>query len=165
MQEGMCSDRPVPLPCLTIDLIPCSCFMAGVAGYTWVAVLHLWWGASFRTTLMLANITSVAWLFIYHAVLPPRKQEAVSQLHTLVSSRSNGTADLPADQGVASDGMEAEADKSSGSQEHQPISRPDAGSELSKVQLQALYAVPCTHPLSGPPLPPGPTHLAGCPFT
>ncbi|KAL3159139.1 hypothetical protein ABBQ32_011133 [Trebouxia sp. C0010 RCD-2024] len=105
---------------------------AGVAGYTWVAVLHLWWGASFRTTLMLANITSVAWLFIYHAVLPPRKQEAVSQLHTLVSSRSNGTADLPADQGVASDGMEAEADKSSGSQEHQPISRPDAGSELSK---------------------------------
>ncbi|KAL3151769.1 hypothetical protein ABBQ38_012743 [Trebouxia sp. C0009 RCD-2024] len=81
---------------------------------------------------MLANVTSVAWLFIYHAVLPPRKQEAVSQLHTLVSSRSSGTADLPADQGVASNGMEAEADKPSGSQEHQPISRPDAGSELSK---------------------------------
>lgn len=99
---------------------------------------------------MLANVTSVAWLFIYHAVLPPRKQEAVSQLHTLVSSRSSGTADLPADQGVASNGMEAEADKPSGSQEHQPISRPDAGSELSKVQLQPLYSVPCTPPQSEP---------------
>ncbi|KAA6416471.1 MAG: golgi integral membrane protein [Trebouxia sp. A1-2] len=67
---------------------------AGVAGYTWVAVLHLWLGFTFRTTLLLANVTSVAWLFIYHKVLPPPNLEAISQLHTL-TSRSESTSDLP----------------------------------------------------------------------
>lgn len=65
-----------------------------MAGYTWVAVLHLWLGFSFRTTLLLANVTPVAWLFIYHAVLPPPSLEAVSQLQTL-TSRGNSASEIP----------------------------------------------------------------------
>lgn len=72
---------------------------AGVAGYTWVAVLHLWLGLTFRTTLLLANVTSVAWLFIYHKVLPPPNLEAVSQLHTL-TSRGDSTSHLPLETAV-----------------------------------------------------------------
>ena len=107
--------------------------MAGVAGYTWVAVLHLWWGFSFRTTLMLANITSVAWLFIYHAVLPPRKLEAVSQLHSL-SSKSRIVTGLPLDQSDASNGFEAAAEGSPGAQEQQGVPRQIADAEINMVQ-------------------------------
>lgn len=82
---------------------------------------------------MLANVTSVAWLFIYHAVLPSRKPEAVSQLHTLVSSRSSSMPGLPAEHGLAGNSIEADADKSPKSQEHQPMSRPDAYVEANKV--------------------------------
>ena len=69
------------------------CCDAGVAGYTWVATFHLWFGLSFRTTLLLANITAVAWLLIYKAVLPPPKLEAVSQLSTLSGRSSNALQD------------------------------------------------------------------------
>ena len=86
-----------------------SLLTAGVAGYTWVAVLHLWWGLSFKATLMLANITSVAWLLIYHAVLPPIRSEAVSQLHTLTSGRSSGMTHPPLDQIDACSGRETDA--------------------------------------------------------
>lgn len=107
--------------------------MAGVAGYTWVAVLHLWLGFSFRTTLMLANITSVAWLFIYHAVLPPRKLEAVSQLHTL-TSRSSSVTSLPIDPTDAGHGFEAAADRSPGAQEQAGSVGQVADAEVKKVQ-------------------------------
>ena len=107
--------------------------MAGVAGYTWVAVLHLWWGFSFRTTLMLANITSVAWLFVYHAVLPSRKLEAASQLHTL-TSRSSSVTGLPHDQIDASNGFEAAVDRSPGTQEQQGNSSQIAEAESNMVQ-------------------------------
>ena len=36
----------------------------------------------------------MAWLFIYHKVLPPPNLEAVSQLHTL-TSRNDSTSHLP----------------------------------------------------------------------
>lgn len=68
--------------------------------------------------LLLANVTSVAWLFIYHKVLPPPNLEAVSQLHTL-TSRGDSTSHLPletaahdADSGAADAsvlGLEAES--------------------------------------------------------
>ena len=67
--------------------------LAGVAGYTWVAILHVWLGLTFKTTLVLANITSVAWLCIYHGVLPAPKAQAVSQLHTLSSRNSSASAE------------------------------------------------------------------------
>ncbi|KAK9806280.1 hypothetical protein WJX72_008416 [[Myrmecia] bisecta] len=35
---------------------------AGVAGYTWVAALHMLLGLSFAATLLLANLTSLMWL-------------------------------------------------------------------------------------------------------
>ena len=115
--------------------------MAGVAGYTWVAILHLWWGLSFRTTLMLANITSVAWLFIYHAVLPPRKSEAVSQLHTL-SSRSSSVTSLPVDQAHAGDESEAAAEPSLDLPDHQALSQSNADAEITMVQPFPLLNFP-----------------------
>lgn len=134
--------------------------VTGVAGYTWVAVLHLWWGFSFRTTLMLANITSVAWLFIYHAVLPPRKLEAVSQLHTL-TSRSSSVTSLPNSARDASDGIEAAA-----LQEQQGHLRQIEDAEVQKVQppppncppppsshLSSCLLIPLPHTLcTSPPL-------------
>ena len=52
----------------------------GVAGYTWVAVMHTILGFSFPTTLMIANSTSVAWLLCYYMLLKP----AVSMLLPLI---------------------------------------------------------------------------------
>ena len=43
--------------------------IAGVAGYTWVGVLHTLLGFSFRTTLLAANATSAAWLLAFHLLL------------------------------------------------------------------------------------------------
>lgn len=45
-----------------------TCF-AGVAGYTWVGVLHTLLGFSFRATLLAANATSAAWLLAFHLLL------------------------------------------------------------------------------------------------
>lgn len=73
------------------ETYPCN---AGVAGYTWVAVLHVWLGLSFKSTLLLANLTSVSWLCIYHGVLPTPKPQAVSQLHVL-SSRGSSASSPP----------------------------------------------------------------------
>lgn len=68
---------------------------AGVAGYSYVAVLHVGLGLTFKTTLLLANTTSIAWLCIYYGVLPRPEAQAVSQLHTL-SSRDSDALDGPA---------------------------------------------------------------------
>ena len=45
--------------------------IAGVAGYTWVAVMHVLLGFSFKTTLNIANLTSIAWLLCYYFLLKP----------------------------------------------------------------------------------------------
>ena len=89
-----CISLKASCECITPRCSALTVLSAGVAGYTWVAGLHLWLGFSFRTTLLLANITPVAWLYIYHAVLPPPKLEAVSQLHKL-TSRSTSASELP----------------------------------------------------------------------
>ena len=115
--------------------------MTGVAGYTWVAVLHLWWGFSFKATLMLANITSVGWLFIYYAVLPSQQLEAVSQLHTLTSRNSSATG-LPLDQGDASSGREAAAERSPGTQEQQGNPRQVGDEAGYMVQLPSSSRPP-----------------------
>ncbi|PSC75581.1 battenin [Micractinium conductrix] len=44
---------------------------AGVFGYAWVALLHMLGGLSFRATLLLANVTTAAWLAVYHLLLDP----------------------------------------------------------------------------------------------
>ena len=115
-----------------------QCRNAGVAGYTWVAVFHLWCGLSFRTTLLLANITSVAWLFIYNAVLPPPKLEAVSQLSTL-SSRSNSMLQVP-QQAVlhSSDAQAADAAVAAAQPESMMTVQPSNQSEV-KVLRPACF--------------------------
>ena len=84
--------------------------LAGVAGYTWVAILHVWLGLTFKTTLLSANITSVAWLCIYHGVLPAPKAQAVSQLHTLHSrdsiSAEHSQADVHGPAEMSSDAVQ-----------------------------------------------------------
>ena len=110
---------------------------AGVAGYAWVAILHLWLGFSFKTTLMLANITSAAWLLIYYAVLPPPKPEAISQLHSLTSSRSSGMACRPLDQHVAGASLEADAQQMSESGEGSLRPRLGADADTHMVMLAA----------------------------
>ena len=139
---------------LTFYLSSRGC-VAGVAGYTWVAILHLWWGLSFRTTLMLANITSMAWLFIYHAVLPPRKSEAVSQLHTL-TSRSSSVTGLPLDQTHAGHEPEAAVETLLDPLEHQVHSRSNADAETTMVQPPPS---PPPRPISKPPRPLSPAHF------
>lgn len=90
---------------------------------------------------MLANITPVAWLFIYHAVLPPRKFEAVSQLHTL-TSRSSSVTGLPLDQTHSGDETEAAAETSLDPPEHQARSRSNADADIIMVQPSPLPKSP-----------------------
>ena len=44
----------------------------GVAGYTWVGVLHILLGFSFKTTLLIANATALGWLAVYYILLQPQ---------------------------------------------------------------------------------------------
>jgi len=44
---------------------------AGVFGYAWVAFFHLLGGLSFQTTLLAANSTVIAWVFVYFFLLEP----------------------------------------------------------------------------------------------
>lgn len=44
---------------------------AGVAGYAWVAALHVWAGLSFRTTLLAGNVLAGAWLATFFLLLRP----------------------------------------------------------------------------------------------
>ena len=57
--------------------------IAGVAGYTWVAVIHVLLGFSFKTTLNIANLTSIAWLLCYYFLLKPPVR--APGLHSIVS--------------------------------------------------------------------------------
>ncbi|KAL4429218.1 hypothetical protein ABPG77_010197 [Micractinium sp. CCAP 211/92] len=52
---------------------------AGVFGYAWVALLHLFAGLSFTSTLLLANATTAAWLAVYHLLLE-KPEQRVQQL-------------------------------------------------------------------------------------
>ncbi|ETP54705.1 hypothetical protein F442_00654 [Phytophthora nicotianae P10297] len=47
--------------------------LAGVGGYAWVAVLHLWGGLSFQTTLELASIFPVLYVVVFLFVLDRSK--------------------------------------------------------------------------------------------
>ncbi|KAG2766375.1 hypothetical protein PC129_g14846 [Phytophthora cactorum] len=47
--------------------------LAGVGGYAWVAVLHLWGGFSFQTTLELASIFPVLYVLVFLFVLDRSK--------------------------------------------------------------------------------------------
>ena len=62
----------------------------GVFGYTWVVVLHILAKLSFKTTLLLANISSVAWLAVYFLMLesPEQKQSAARALMKAGSDKS-----------------------------------------------------------------------------
>ncbi|CAL5228292.1 g11397 [Coccomyxa viridis] len=65
---------------------------AGVAGYTWVGVMHTILGFSFATTLMIANATSVAWLLCYYLLLKP----ATGAPHRSKSEEEQGFAESAA---------------------------------------------------------------------
>ncbi|KAE9021513.1 hypothetical protein PR003_g12940 [Phytophthora rubi] len=47
--------------------------LAGVGGYVWVAVLHLWGGLSFQTTLELASVFPVLYVLVFLLVLDRSK--------------------------------------------------------------------------------------------
>jgi battenin len=49
---------------------------AGVAGYAWVAALHVAAGWSLRATLLSANVTAAAWLAVYFGLLVPPEARA-----------------------------------------------------------------------------------------
>lgn len=69
-----------------------SCF-TGVAGYTWVGVLHTLLGFSFRATLLAANATSAAWLLAFHLLLKqPAGVSAFSAFSSKCMTRSTGAA-------------------------------------------------------------------------
>ena len=57
--------------------------IAGVAGYTWVAIIHVLLGFSFKTTLNIANLTSVAWLLCYYFLLKPLVR--APEMHSIAS--------------------------------------------------------------------------------
>ena len=46
--------------------------ITGVAGYTWVGILHILLGFSFKTTLLIANTTALGWLAVYYILLQPQ---------------------------------------------------------------------------------------------
>ena len=50
--------------------------VSGVFGYSWVAALHTLGGVSLRVTLLLANVTCLAWLAIMHCLLPPPSSQS-----------------------------------------------------------------------------------------
>ena len=70
----------------------------GVFGYSWVGILHVLLGLSFRRTLLLANLSSMAWLGVYYFMLdsPEQKSAASKSL-----SRTTSDALQPA---LAADG-------------------------------------------------------------
>jgi hypothetical protein len=53
-----CSQLKMP----TSDTSICAAGFAGVAGYAWVTVLHLWLGLRFDHVLLAANASAIAWL-------------------------------------------------------------------------------------------------------
>jgi hypothetical protein len=63
----------------TFLLLADSCPPAGIAGYTWVAVLHYWLGLSYTATLLLANVMPVAWLAVFHLGLQRVKPGQLSK--------------------------------------------------------------------------------------
>ena len=62
---------------------------AGVFGYSWVGALHILGGLSFRNTLLLANISSLAWLGVYFYMLesPEKKERAARNAAKAASNR------------------------------------------------------------------------------
>jgi len=62
---------------------------AGVFGYSWVGALHILGGLSFRNTLLLANLSALAWLGVYFYMLesPEKKEEAARMLDKQSSNR------------------------------------------------------------------------------
>lgn len=62
---------------------------AGVFGYSWVAILHVLIGLSFQHTLLLANLSVIAWIACYYLLLesPEAKQGALQTV-------SSSTGDL-----------------------------------------------------------------------
>ena len=75
---------------LTMILEISLAFSAGVFGYSWVVALHILASLSFQTTLLLANISSLAWLAVYFLVLQsPEKVHDASR--KLAKSSSNAS--------------------------------------------------------------------------
>lgn len=66
---------------------------AGVFGYAWVTVLHLWLRVSFRATLVAANGMVAGWLAVYLLLLrPPRDHPQLPAYQRVPTSERFGTA-------------------------------------------------------------------------
>lgn len=79
---------------------------AGVGGYTWVAMLHVWLGLSFRCTLLAANVTVGAWLATYFWLLE-RPEGRAKQVKALVKADEHLVEDAAMAMGSAGSGRVA----------------------------------------------------------
>lgn len=69
---------------------------AGVFGYAWVTVLHLWLGVSFRATLLAANGFTAGWLAVYYLLLrPPRHTPSLPPYQRVPTSERFGDVGAP----------------------------------------------------------------------
>ncbi|KAK2078042.1 hypothetical protein QBZ16_003910 [Prototheca wickerhamii] len=67
---------------------------AGIAGYAWVAALHMWAGLSFRATLLLANSLAIGWLATYFLLLPrPTRLAKLSVAPEMLDDDEEGSSD------------------------------------------------------------------------
>ena len=73
--------------------VPLRAGFAGVFGYAWVTVLHLWLGVTFKATLLAANGFTAAWLSVYNLLLqrPRRDAAAYQRVPTLERITTAGT--------------------------------------------------------------------------
>ncbi|GAB4818577.1 hypothetical protein N2152v2_005623 [Parachlorella kessleri] len=63
---------------------------AGVFGYSWVALLHVLGGLSFKVTLLAANATTVAFLAVYGSLLGPSQPWHPSRNSTIANPSVGG---------------------------------------------------------------------------
>ncbi|KAJ8518853.1 hypothetical protein ON010_g18154 [Phytophthora cinnamomi] len=87
---AMASFYTSPVQCLTCWSSGTG--LAGVGGYAWVAVLHLWGGLSFQATLELASVFPVLYVLVFLFVLDRSK---------LPPARTCNYLPIPEDAGVA----------------------------------------------------------------
>lgn len=114
------SDSEVPQPgAATLTAWSSGTGFAGVFGYGWVTVLHVWIGMSFCATILLAWSLVVAWLGVFFFLLPappPLSGTSVTSTNTKQGDASEDvTVESPLSPALASpnSGVDASGNKSS----------------------------------------------------
>jgi len=86
ISRGSNSDDDVPQPgAATLTAWSSGTGFAGVFGYAWVTVLHVWIGMSFCATILLAWSLVIGWLGVFFFLLPappPLSESSVNSTNT-----------------------------------------------------------------------------------